>query len=154
MKGNVIDGKAVAGQLRKEISATVSAMQERYGKVSSLADPACVRSTLLQGSYVAPSAAEQVPGLAVVIVGERKDSQTYVRMKRRACAEVGIRSFDCDMPEDSTQREVLDAVAKFNADPNVHGILVQLPVSAQSGWRPRPLQRCGTSSPSPACQRA
>ncbi|KAI8470517.1 MAG: bifunctional protein [Monoraphidium minutum] len=99
--GNVIDGKAVAAQLRKEISATVTSLQERHGKV---------------------------PGLAVVIVGERKDSQTYVRMKRRACAEVGIRSFECDMPEASTQQEVLGAVARFNADPNVHGILVQLPL--------------------------
>jgi len=69
-----------------------------------------------------------VPGLAVVIVGERKDSQTYVRMKRKACTEVGFRSFHCDMPGDSTQQEVLKAVAKFNADPHVHGILVQLPV--------------------------
>jgi hypothetical protein len=69
-----------------------------------------------------------VPGLAVVIVGERKDSQTYVRMKRRACAEVDFRSFNCDLPGDSTQQEVLDAVAKFNANPAVHGILVQLPV--------------------------
>lgn len=99
--GNVIDGKAVAAQLRKEISATVGAMQEKHG---------------------------QVPGLAVVIVGERKDSQTYVRMKRRACAEVGIRSFDCDLPEGATQAEVLAAVERFNADPNVHGILVQLPL--------------------------
>jgi 5,10-methylene-tetrahydrofolate dehydrogenase/methenyl tetrahydrofolate cyclohydrolase len=78
-------------------------------------------------------------------VGERKDSQTYVRMKRRACAEVGIRSFDCDLPGDSTQQEVLEAVAKFNANPDVHGILVQLPVrrvkalqqSLASNRRPR-----------------
>ena len=75
----------------------------------------------------------------MVIVGERKDSQTYVRMKRRACAEVGFRSFDCDLPGDSTQQEVLDAVAKFNANPHVHGILVQLPVGCGTGrgaaWR-------------------
>jgi 5,10-methylene-tetrahydrofolate dehydrogenase/methenyl tetrahydrofolate cyclohydrolase len=71
---------------------------------------------------------QKVPGLAVVIVGERKDSQTYVRMKRKACAEVGFRSFDCDLPADATQADVLAAVAKFNADPDVHGILVQLPV--------------------------
>eukprot|EP00775_Hariotina_reticulata_P007190 gene7190-7404_t len=70
----------------------------------------------------------QVPGLAVVIVGERKDSQTYVRMKKKACEEVGIASFGADLPETATQQEVLDVVAKLNADPEVHGILVQLPL--------------------------
>lgn len=72
--------------------------------------------------------AAQVPGLAVVIVGERKDSQTYVRMKKKACEEVGIASYGADLPGTATQQEVLDVVAKLNADPNVHGILVQLPV--------------------------
>jgi hypothetical protein len=102
-------------------------MQERHGQVSggqSWAPDAPGRGL----NCLDTSSYSQVPGLAVVIVGERKDSQTYVRMKRRACAEVGIRSFECDMPEDSTQQQVLSAVAKFNADPNVHGILVQLPV--------------------------
>ena len=50
----------------------------------------------------------QVPGLAVVIVGERKDSQTYVRMKRKACEEVGIASFGADLPESASQAEVLE----------------------------------------------
>lgn len=77
-----------------------------------------------------PHNRRQVPGLAVVIVGERKDSQTYVRMKRRACAEVGFRSIDCDLPGDATQAQVVAAVRRLNADPDVHGILVQLPVSA------------------------
>ena len=71
----------------------------------------------------------QAPGLAVVIVGERGDSQTYVRMKKRACEEVGIVSFGADLPETATQEEVLAVVQGFNADPRVHGILVQLPVS-------------------------
>lgn len=134
VQGNVIDGKAVADQIRKEISATVSMLKERHGKVRhtrvTMEDP-CKRSASKPSihMYDLPAAYSQVPGLAVVIVGERKDSQTYVRMKRRACAEVGFRSFDCDMPGDSTQQEVLEQVAKFNADPNVHGILVQLPVS-------------------------
>lgn len=70
----------------------------------------------------------QVPGLAVVIVGERKDSQTYVRMKRKACEEVGIASFGADLPDTATQQEVLDVVQQLNANPDVHGILVQLPV--------------------------
>lgn len=71
----------------------------------------------------------QAPGLAVVIVGERKDSQTYVRMKRKACEEVGIVSFGADLPATATQQEVLDVVQQLNANPDVHGILVQLPVS-------------------------
>jgi 5,10-methylene-tetrahydrofolate dehydrogenase/methenyl tetrahydrofolate cyclohydrolase len=76
-----------------------------------------------------------VPGLAVVIVGERKDSQTYVRMKRKACEEVGVASFGADLPATATQQEVLDVVQQLNANPDVHGILVQLPVSSfHRGW--------------------
>ncbi|GFH16023.1 uncharacterized protein HaLaN_12367, partial [Haematococcus lacustris] len=70
----------------------------------------------------------QVPGLAVVIVGERKDSQTYVRMKKKACEEVGILSFGSDLPESATQAEVLKVVQDLNSNPDVHGILVQLPL--------------------------
>lgn len=68
------------------------------------------------------------PGLAVVLVGERKDSQTYVRNKKKACDEVGIVSYGTDLPETATEEEVLQVVASYNADPNVHGILVQLPL--------------------------
>lgn len=64
----------------------------------------------------------QVPGLAVVIVGSRKDSQTYVQMKRKACAEVGIRSFDVDLPEDISEATLVAEVHRLNADPAVHGI--------------------------------
>lgn len=72
----------------------------------------------------------------MVIVGERKDSQTYVRMKKKACEEVGIASFGADLADTATQQEVLDVVAALNANPDVHGILVQLPVSApqQQPW--------------------
>jgi 5,10-methylene-tetrahydrofolate dehydrogenase/methenyl tetrahydrofolate cyclohydrolase len=71
-----------------------------------------------------------VPGLAVVIVGDRPDSQVYVRNKRKKCEEVGIASFDCDLPASASEQEVLDVVRGFNANPDVHGILVQLPVRA------------------------
>jgi 5,10-methylene-tetrahydrofolate dehydrogenase/methenyl tetrahydrofolate cyclohydrolase len=64
----------------------------------------------------------------VVLVGERKDSQTYVRNKKKACEEVGIASFGTDLPGTATEEEVLAVVAGYNADPNVHGILVQLPL--------------------------
>lgn len=62
-----------------------------------------------------------MPGLAVVIVGERKDSQTYVRMKIKACAEVGIASFEAALPGDSTQEQVVQKVREFNRSPEVHG---------------------------------
>lgn len=64
---------------------------------------------------------EQVPGLAVVIVGARKDSQTYVTMKRKACAEVGIKSFDVDLPEDVSEADLITKVHLLNSDPDVHG---------------------------------
>lgn len=101
MTGNVIDGKAVAAKIREELAERVANIKAEHGKV---------------------------PGLAVVIVGERKDSQTYVRMKRKACEECGIASFGADMAETSTQEEVLKAVQGFNNNPDVHGILVQLPL--------------------------
>ena len=65
----------------------------------------------------------QVPGLAVVIVGVRKDSQTYVNMKRKACAEVGIKSFDVDLPEDVPEADLITKVYELNSDPEVHGQL-------------------------------
>ena len=97
----VIDGKAIAGTIRAEIKSKVDDLKRRTGRV---------------------------PGLAVVIVGERKDSQTYVRMKRKACEEVGIASFHCELPGTATEEEILKTVRRFNADANVHGILVQLPL--------------------------
>jgi 5,10-methylene-tetrahydrofolate dehydrogenase/methenyl tetrahydrofolate cyclohydrolase len=70
----------------------------------------------------------QVPGLAVVLVGTRTDSETYVRNKEKACEEVGFQSFRTDLPETATQEEVLKVVAGYNANGDVHGILVQLPL--------------------------
>lgn len=101
MTAQIIDGKAIAAQIREEIRADVARMQQTYGKV---------------------------PGLAAVLVGERKDSQTYVRMKKKACAEVGIASFGYDLPADIGQDELRRLVEELNANPDVHGILVQLPL--------------------------
>ncbi|EXB40838.1 Bifunctional protein FolD [Morus notabilis] len=100
-KATIIDGKAIAQTIRSEIAAEVRHLSEQYGKV---------------------------PGLAVVIVGTRKDSQSYVSMKRKACAEVGIKSFDLDLPEDVSQSDLICKVHELNANPDVHGILVQLPL--------------------------
>jgi 5,10-methylene-tetrahydrofolate dehydrogenase/methenyl tetrahydrofolate cyclohydrolase len=101
MTAQIIDGKAIAATIRGEIKGEVEAMQAQYGNV---------------------------PGLATVLVGVRKDSQTYVRMKKRACAEVGITSFGHDLPADISQEELLGVVSDLNANPAVHGILVQLPL--------------------------
>jgi 5,10-methylene-tetrahydrofolate dehydrogenase/methenyl tetrahydrofolate cyclohydrolase len=101
MPAQLIDGKAIAATIRNEIKAEVEAMQAKYGRA---------------------------PGLATVLVGERKDSQTYVRMKKKACAEVGIASFSHDLPDDVSQAELLKLVQDLNANPEVHGILVQLPL--------------------------
>lgn len=100
-KATIIDGKAIAQTVRSEIADEVRHLSQQYGKV---------------------------PGLAVVIVGNRKDSQSYVSMKRKACAEVGIKSFDLDLPEDVSQAELIAKVHELNANTDVHGILVQLPL--------------------------
>ncbi|KAL5863546.1 hypothetical protein ACOSQ3_001060 [Xanthoceras sorbifolium] len=97
----IIDGKAVAKQIRDEITAEVSRMKDAIGVV---------------------------PGLAVILVGDRKDSATYVRNKKKACDSVGINSFEVHLPEDSSEHEVLKFISGFNDDPSIHGILVQLPL--------------------------
>ncbi|KAK6919148.1 Tetrahydrofolate dehydrogenase/cyclohydrolase, NAD(P)-binding domain [Dillenia turbinata] len=97
----VIDGKAVAKKIREEITAEVSQMRDAIGVV---------------------------PGLAVILVGDRKDSATYVRNKKKACEDVGIASYEVRLPEESTEQEVLKFISDFNDDPLVHGILVQLPL--------------------------
>lgn len=69
-----------------------------------------------------------VPGLAVILVGDRKDSASYVRNKKKACESVGIKSVDVCLPEDSSEEDVLKYILSFNEDPSIHGILVQLPL--------------------------
>ncbi len=68
------------------------------------------------------------PGLAVVLVGNDPASQSYVRNKRRAAGKVGIQAFDFDLPTGTTEAELLALIDRLNADPAVHGILVQLPL--------------------------
>ncbi|RIK36509.1 MAG: bifunctional methylenetetrahydrofolate dehydrogenase/methenyltetrahydrofolate cyclohydrolase FolD [Chloroflexi bacterium] len=101
MTAAIIDGAAVAARLRSEITREVEQMVAAHG----------VR-----------------PGLATVLVGDNPASQTYVRMKRKACEEVGIQSFGHELPADASQEEVEGLVRSLNADPAIHGILVQLPL--------------------------
>ncbi len=68
------------------------------------------------------------PGLAVVLVGSDPASAVYVRNKRKACHQIGFRSFEHDLPADTTQAELFALIDRLNADPDVHGILVQSPL--------------------------
>ena len=70
------------------------------------------------------------PGLAVILVGSDPASQVYVRNKVRACKDVGIRSELVELPVTATQDQLLSRIDALNTDPNVHGILVQLPLPA------------------------
>jgi len=74
------------------------------------------------------AAGQSRPGLAVVLVGGDPASSVYVRNKRRAAEKVGIEAFDYDLPEGTTEAELLKLIDELNADPKVHGILVQLPL--------------------------
>ncbi|HUS93943.1 MAG TPA: bifunctional methylenetetrahydrofolate dehydrogenase/methenyltetrahydrofolate cyclohydrolase FolD [Patescibacteria group bacterium] len=101
MTAKIIDGTNIAAEIQEEIKVAVEAMQAAYN---------------------------YVPGLATVLVGEDPASATYVRMKQKRCAEVGIRSIGHNLPADTPQEELLKLVADLNADPEVNGILVQLPL--------------------------
>ena len=74
------------------------------------------------------SALKKEPGLAVVIVGSDPASQIYVRNKIKACGELGIRSYSYELPETATQKEVEDLLDELAANPDVNGILLQLPL--------------------------
>ena len=101
LDSKVIDGKAIAAEIRREVTLEVDELVKTSGVV---------------------------PGLAVILVGGRKDSETYVRMKKKACQQVGIRDFGFNLTAEVTQRELLMRVQELNRDPGVHGILVQLPL--------------------------
>lgn len=101
MTAKKIDGRAIAKEVRTAVAADVAAM------VAEGHNP---------------------PGLATVLVGEDPASQVYVRMKHRACEKAGIKSFHHELPATATQDEVETLVKELNANPEVHGILVQLPL--------------------------
>jgi len=97
----ILDGRATAKTIRAELAREVEALKTRRGVT---------------------------PGLGVVLVGDRRDSKTYVRMKQSAAAEVGVHCVDALLPDTCSETEIVDAVEAMNADPAVHGILVQLPL--------------------------
>jgi methylenetetrahydrofolate dehydrogenase (NADP+) / methenyltetrahydrofolate cyclohydrolase len=100
MTADIIDGRRIAREVRAEVG--------RYAKE-------------LSGEGV-------TPGLATVLVGDDPASHIYVSSKRKACAEAGIRAWDHDLPASTPQDELLDLIGSLNDDPEVHGILVQLPL--------------------------
>lgn len=101
MMAQILDGKAVAEQVRKRVAEEVAARV---------------------------AAGKPRPGLATVLVGDNPASQVYVSSKQKACAEVGIESFGHKLPATATQEEVESLVRNLNEDPRVNGILVQLPL--------------------------
>ncbi len=103
MTAQLIDGTAIAQKVRDEIKEKVA---KRI------------------------AAGKSQPGLATVLVGDRIDSATYVSMKQKACAELGMTSFHHPVPADITQADLEKLIRELNADPKVNGILVQLPLPA------------------------
>jgi 5,10-methylene-tetrahydrofolate dehydrogenase/methenyl tetrahydrofolate cyclohydrolase len=71
---------------------------------------------------------EKRPGLAVILVGERKDSITYVRMKRKVASDLGFLSFEANFPSDISEEELIEKIKQYNENDQVHGILIQLPL--------------------------
>lgn len=104
MVARIIDGKAIAASLREKIAGEVARLK---------------------------SAHALTPGLAVVLVGNNPASEVYVRNKSKAVIEAGMRPVDHKLPETASEAELLALIGKLNADPAVHGILVQLPLPAQ-----------------------
>lgn len=101
MSATIIDGKAIAAQIKSEVKLEADSLKRELGIV---------------------------PGLAFILVGENPASQSYVRSKGKACAELGFHSVTEERPSTISQDEILNLINTFNNDPNIHGILVQLPL--------------------------
>jgi methylenetetrahydrofolate dehydrogenase (NADP+) / methenyltetrahydrofolate cyclohydrolase len=104
MTARIIDGKAIAADLRAKVADEVRRLSSEHGLT---------------------------PGLAVVLAGNNPASETYVRSKAKQTVQTGMRSFDHRLPDTVSQDELLALVCQLNADPAVHGILVQLPLPPQ-----------------------
>ncbi len=103
MSAQILDGKALAAEIRSEVKTQVAALAEKGVSTA----------------------------LAVILVGDDSASQVYVRNKIKACADTDIRSLEFRMPAETTQQQLLAKIAELNADENVDGILVQLPLPKQ-----------------------
>lgn len=103
MSAQILDGKALAAEIRSEVKTQVAALAEKGVSTA----------------------------LAVILVGDDSASQVYVRNKIKACVDTGIRSLEFRMSAETTQQQLLAKIAELNADENVDGILVQLPLPKQ-----------------------
>ena len=101
MSAKIIDGKAIAAELREDLKQQVAKRKKK---------------------------GETLPGLAVIMVGDDPASAVYVKNKRKACEEVGINSFAYDLPAATPQQDLIDLIDELNSNDEVHGILVQLPL--------------------------
>lgn len=101
MAAKIIDGNAIAAEIREELKKEVQEMKERHGVE---------------------------PGLVTILVGKNPASVSYVTAKQRTSHELGFYSLQDDQPEDISEEGLLDLVEKYNKDPKIHGILVQLPL--------------------------
>jgi methylenetetrahydrofolate dehydrogenase (NADP+)/methenyltetrahydrofolate cyclohydrolase len=104
MPATLLDGKQLAHTIRGEIAAEIAKLTARH---------------------------HRKPGLAAVLVGENPASHKYVRNKRKACQEVGMESWLHELPAETSESQLLELIARFNDDPAVNGILVQLPLPKQ-----------------------
>ena len=100
MTARILDGKVIAQEMREELTRDVASLKTRG----------------------------VVPGLGVLLVGDNPASRSYVTGKEKACGEVGIFSSEILLPATASRQEILDIVHRFNEDPKIHGILVQLPL--------------------------
>jgi len=100
LRAELIDGKKIGDEMRADLGPEIAALRARG----------------------------TVPGLAVVLVGENPASQVYVRMKGKACEQLGMHSETIRLPADTTEPDLLAVIARLNADRAIHGMLVQLPL--------------------------
>ena len=101
MSAIILDGRTIAAQLKHKLAHRIVSLQRKH---------------------------KIVPGLAVIQAGDHQASQVYVASKMRQCQEIGIRSFQAIFQEKTPHDEILKQIDRFNADPQVHGILVQMPL--------------------------
>ncbi len=104
MSAEIISGRQIADEIRSELKTRIASLAEEH---------------------------DVVPGLATVLVGDNPGSQMYVGMKNKAAKEMGIHSRQITLSAETTEAELLGVVAGLNADPSIHGILVQLPLPSQ-----------------------
>ena len=103
-EARIIDGKAIAAQLREQVAASAARLRQSHGFT---------------------------PGLTTILVGDDPASHTYVRAKAAACAASGLNSFERRLPGNTSEPELIAEIARLNADERVDGILVQLPLPPQ-----------------------